>query len=77
MPAVFKVIPLKIAMPLSADTESVPPRIAPPGPVNTPRVIVELSVVMTLPLESSTATVMAGEIALPISASVGCWMKAN
>ena len=52
--------PLKLATPLGALAESVPPRIAPVGPEPGLRVMVEASVVTTLPTASSTFTVKAG-----------------
>ena len=48
-------------------------RVGPDGQAD----VVLLSPVSTLPLESSTATVTAGEIAEPACALEGCWMNTS
>ena len=64
---------LNVATPLTATAVNVPERV--PLPLARAIVTVELSVETTLPLTSSTATVIAGEIAVLTLVVVGSWRE--
>ena len=70
--------PEKVATPEATVTAEPPVRVPPPGLVPMARLtVVALSVVSTLPLASSTATVTAGLMVAPAAALEGPWMKAS
>src|SRR5271169_1730688 len=61
-----------VATPFTAGTDTVPPSVPPDGFVPMATVIVFVAAGTTLPRESSTLTVTAGEIELPAVTLVGC-----
>ena len=70
--------PEKVATPATTVTAEPPVRVPPPGLVPMARLtVVALSLVSTLPLASSTATVTAGLMAEPAAALVGPWTNAS
>jgi hypothetical protein len=69
--------PLKLATPLTAFTTAVPVSAPLPGFVPIAIVIAWLADVTRFPSASRTVTWMAGEIAVPIIAAVGCTVKAS
>ena len=70
--------PEKVAIPAETVTAEPPVSVPPAGLVPMARLdLVALSVVSTLPLASSTATVTAGVMVAPAAALEGPWMKAS